>query len=251
MGGEVTVTEAKETLISAMDYMAYREVGTSLYDSDKNRLFGSEHYNSGRPVYSQSPWEGEEFEQKMAELLGWAMHIPASRAKYEIAIRTVLGTDVVLNKIICLMNRDREKEECERREWVFDGTRGEFWTVLLLATVFFALFVHSVLRYSSGHIPRVNVTFVDWLVLVVGIWYAVELYGIDKWLSIAMVLTVLQICVRILIRYGRFGGPSALSTLELLNWASGALIVAGLVSYLAKRLRYQPVGAEQQSTELE
>ena len=251
MGGEVTLTEAKETLISAMDYMAYREIGTSLYDSDKNRLFGAEHYNSGRPVYSQSPWEGEEFEKKMAELLGWALRIPASRAKYEKAIRTVLGTDVVLNKIICHMKRDKEKEECERREWLFDGTRGEFWTVLLLATAFFALFLQSVFRYSSGQIPRVNVNFVDWLVVVVGIWYAVELYRVDKWLSIAMVVTVLQICVRILIRYGRFGGPSALSTLELLNWASGALIVAGLVSYLAKRLTHQRVGAEQESTEVE
>jgi hypothetical protein len=116
VGGKVTLTEAKEILISAMDYMAYREIGMSLYDGDKNRLFGGEHFNSGRPVYSPSPWEGEDFEKKMAELLGWAMRIPASRPKYKEAIRTVHGTDVVLNKIICLMNRGTEKEECERRE---------------------------------------------------------------------------------------------------------------------------------------
>lgn len=128
-----------------------------------------------------------------------------------------------------------------RREWVFDGTRGEFWTVLLLATVFFALFVHAVSRFSAGQVPRVTLNFGDWLVLVVGIWYAFELYRVDRWLSTAMVVTVLQICVRILIRYGRFAGPSALSTLALLDWASGVFVVVGLVSYLAKRLRYEPI----------
>lgn len=100
MGREVTLTEAKETLISAMDYMAYREIGTSLYDSDKNRLFGEDHYNSGRPVYSPSPWEGKNFEKNMAGLLQMAMGIPSARAQYNQAIRTVLGRSLILNRII-------------------------------------------------------------------------------------------------------------------------------------------------------
>ena len=98
----MTVTEAKEILISALDYMAYRDTGTSLHDGDKNRLFGGEHYNSGRPVYSPSPWEGEDFEKRMAELLRLAMRIPTSRAKYKRAIRNVLGRDFILNRIILL-----------------------------------------------------------------------------------------------------------------------------------------------------
>ena len=83
-----------------MDYMAYRENGTSLYDSDKNRLFGSEHYNSGPSVYSPSPWEGKDFERKMAELLQMAMITPSTREQYKQAIRTVLGRNLVLNRII-------------------------------------------------------------------------------------------------------------------------------------------------------
>ena len=45
---------------------------TRFYDSDKNRLLGSELYNSGRPVSEPNPWAGSDFEEKMAMLLVWA-----------------------------------------------------------------------------------------------------------------------------------------------------------------------------------
>jgi hypothetical protein len=51
----MTLDEAREELISGIDYAAYRETDSSLHDSDKHRLFGSEHYKSGRPVYKPSP----------------------------------------------------------------------------------------------------------------------------------------------------------------------------------------------------
>ena len=97
----MTVTEAKERLISLMDYIAYREIGTSLYDSDKNRLFGEEHYNSGRPVYSPSPWAGEEFESKMSQLLKAARCYKSTGDQYREAIRHLrFCGGVVLNRII-------------------------------------------------------------------------------------------------------------------------------------------------------
>lgn len=68
----MTPDEARETLINGMDYAAYREAGCSLHDSDKNRLFGSEHYKSDRPVYKPSPWAEGDFEGKMTTLLVWA-----------------------------------------------------------------------------------------------------------------------------------------------------------------------------------
>jgi len=37
-----------------MNYAAYRETNSSLHDSDKNRLSGSEHYLSARPVGNPS-----------------------------------------------------------------------------------------------------------------------------------------------------------------------------------------------------
>ena len=36
MERKMNVVEAKEALISLMDYVAYKEIGTSLYDADKN-----------------------------------------------------------------------------------------------------------------------------------------------------------------------------------------------------------------------
>lgn len=36
MERKMNVVEAKEALISLMDYVAYKESGTSLYDADKN-----------------------------------------------------------------------------------------------------------------------------------------------------------------------------------------------------------------------
>jgi hypothetical protein len=68
----MTPDEARQLVIDGMNYAAYRETDFSLHDSDKNRLFGSEHYASGRPVYTPSPWAEGDFEEKMATLLVWA-----------------------------------------------------------------------------------------------------------------------------------------------------------------------------------
>ena len=44
----MTLDEARERIVSGIDCAAYHETDCSLYDANKNRLFGSEHYNSGR-----------------------------------------------------------------------------------------------------------------------------------------------------------------------------------------------------------
>jgi hypothetical protein len=69
---KMTLDQARELIIEAMNYAAYRETDSSLYDSDKNRLFGSEHYRSGRMVVRPSPWAEGDFERKMISLLRWA-----------------------------------------------------------------------------------------------------------------------------------------------------------------------------------
>ena len=97
----MTDDEAKEALIEGMNYAAYRETDHSLWDSDKNKLFGSEHYISGRAVFQPSVWgEGEEFERKMAELLRWAIQLGRSDDKYANAIRTIRCCEHYLNRII-------------------------------------------------------------------------------------------------------------------------------------------------------
>jgi len=68
----MTADEAREFIIDGINYAAYRETDSSLHDSDKNRLFGSEHYKSDRPITQPSPWAEGDFEEKMATLLRWA-----------------------------------------------------------------------------------------------------------------------------------------------------------------------------------
>jgi hypothetical protein len=65
----VTPEEARQIIVEGISHAAYRETDSSLYDSDKNRLFGSKHYNSGRHVVKPSPWSEGNFEEKMAVLL--------------------------------------------------------------------------------------------------------------------------------------------------------------------------------------
>jgi hypothetical protein len=44
----MTSDEARHLIIKGIKYAAYRETDSSHPDPDKNRLFGSEHYKSGR-----------------------------------------------------------------------------------------------------------------------------------------------------------------------------------------------------------
>ncbi len=68
----MTLEEARRVIVDGINYAAYKETDSALHDSDKNRLFGSEHYRSGRDVVKPSPWAEGDFEEKMAMLLRWA-----------------------------------------------------------------------------------------------------------------------------------------------------------------------------------
>ena len=61
----MTPDEARHWIIEGLNYAAYRETDSSLHDTDKNRLRGSEHYNSGRHIANPSPWAEGDFEEKM------------------------------------------------------------------------------------------------------------------------------------------------------------------------------------------
>ena len=84
----------------ASTYAAYRETDSSLYDSDKNRLWGSEYYNSGRWVVKPSPWAEGDFEEKMATLLSMANALNRSVPLFVAAQKLLEGEDSVLGRII-------------------------------------------------------------------------------------------------------------------------------------------------------
>ena len=87
-------------VIEGLNYAAYHETDYSLYDSDKDRLFGSEHYNSGRPVCEPSPWAGNDFEEKMAMLLVWANVLNRGVPRFAEARRLLEDEDSTLDRVI-------------------------------------------------------------------------------------------------------------------------------------------------------
>jgi hypothetical protein len=103
----MTPQEARQIVVEGINYAAYRETESSLYDSDKNRLFGSEHYNSGRHAAKPSPWSEGNFEEKMATLLRWANTLNASVLSFAQAQAVLEAEDSVLGRVIRL-SRDRQ-----------------------------------------------------------------------------------------------------------------------------------------------
>jgi hypothetical protein len=96
----MTPDEARQLVIEGINYAAYHETDYSLYDSDKNRLFGSEHYHSERPVCEPSPWAEGDFEEKMAMLLVWANVLNRSVPAFMEAQRLLEGEDSILGRVI-------------------------------------------------------------------------------------------------------------------------------------------------------
>jgi hypothetical protein len=96
----MTSDEARQLVIDGMDYAAYRETDSSLHDSDKNRLFGSEHYKSDRPVYNPSPWAEGDFEEKMTTLLGLANVLNRSDPRFTEAQQLLEDEDSIIGRTI-------------------------------------------------------------------------------------------------------------------------------------------------------
>lgn len=96
----MTPDEARQLVIEGINYAAYHETDFSLHDSDKNRLFGSEHYKSGQPVYEPSPWAEGGFEEKMAMLLVWANMLNRSVPAFTEAQKLLEGEDSLIERVI-------------------------------------------------------------------------------------------------------------------------------------------------------
>jgi hypothetical protein len=87
-------------IIDSINYAAYKETDSSLHDSDKNRLFGSEHYNSGCEVVKPSPWAEGDFGEKMAMLLRWANALKRCDRAFAQALNLLEGEDSVIGRVI-------------------------------------------------------------------------------------------------------------------------------------------------------
>jgi hypothetical protein len=87
-------------IVEGINYAAYRETNSSLHDSDKNRIFGSEYYRSDRDVVKASPWAEGDFEEKMATLLRWANALNRSVPAFAQAQSLLEDEDSLIGRII-------------------------------------------------------------------------------------------------------------------------------------------------------
>lgn len=103
----MTAEEARQIVVEGINCAAYKETDSSLYDSDKNRLFGSDHYNSGRHIVKPSPWSEGNFEEKMAMLLRWADTLNTSIPAFAQAQALLQTEESVLGRVIRLSKVNR------------------------------------------------------------------------------------------------------------------------------------------------
>jgi hypothetical protein len=96
----MTLEEARLVIVEGINYAAYKETDSSLHDSDKNRLFGSEHYRSGRDVVKPSPWAEGDFEEQMAMLLRWANALNRSNPAFLQAQSLLEGEESLIGRVI-------------------------------------------------------------------------------------------------------------------------------------------------------
>jgi len=96
----MTLEEARRVIVDGINYAAYKETDSSLHDSDKNRLFGSEHYRSGRDVVKPSPWAEGDFEEKMAMLLRWANALNRSDPGFAQAQSLLESEESLIGRVI-------------------------------------------------------------------------------------------------------------------------------------------------------
>jgi hypothetical protein len=129
-----------------------------------------------------------------------------------------------------------------QREWIFDGSRGEFWIFLFLVVFPVVSFVVAVIQVIRGTIPRFKVDWITWYTAAILLWGAFAFRRWSKWFSLAIGAAFLQTCLHILIAFGNFRGPSALSTWELMDLLSSVLMVAAFSNYLGTKLRREIVG---------
>lgn len=111
----MTLEQAKEVVIDRMNAIAYQEYDFSLFPSDRDRLFGTQHYqlepHTYLPDYPSRWAPGQDLEPKLPELLAYAW----SRAESSLdqhfleALYVVRLSDGFLSDLIAQSERTRAR----------------------------------------------------------------------------------------------------------------------------------------------
>lgn len=204
----MTPEEARQAVVDGINYAAYKETDSSLYDSDKNRLFGSEHYRSDRVVVKPSPWAGGDFEGKMAVLLRWANALNSSDPAFAEAQSLLEDEDSVIGRVIRRSKTSDlpslERQEKELPRWV----RVPAGLVLGLFTLLCGFASLSLLLVPNKQAPVLAV--IVGLVLILGC------------------LWILEKCFRLITGRKNRGGLMSPNTLRVLSFFLLILPIVGL-----------------------
>src|SRR5690242_5916090 len=86
-----------------------------------------------------------------------------------------------------------------KREWEFDGTRGDFWTFSTLAVFSLVFLVVDARNLLRGYHPDVTKNWIDWLVVVTSPFLAITFFKVEKILGIGVGLVVVDGILRLVI----------------------------------------------------
>ena len=204
----MTPEEARQAVVDGINYAAYKETDPSLYDSDKNCLFGSEHYRSDRVVVKPSPWAEGDFEEKMAVLLRWANALNSSDPAFAEAQSLLEGEDSVIGRVIRRSKTSDlpslEPQEKELPRWV----RVPAGLVLGLFALLCGFASLSLLLVPNKQAPVLAV--IVGLVLILGC------------------LWILEKCFRLITGRKNRGGLMSPNTLRVLSFLLLILPIVGL-----------------------
>jgi len=168
----MTLEEARLIVVEGINYAAYKETDSSLYDSDKNRLLGWDHYKSGRLVVKPSPWAEGDFDEKMATLLRWANTLNRSVPAFTEAQKLLEDEDSIIGRVIRRSKTNDlpslEPQEKELPRWV----RVPVGLVLGLFTLLCGVASLSLLIVPNKQAPVLAV--IIGLVLILGCLWVLE-----------------------------------------------------------------------------
>jgi hypothetical protein len=131
-------------------------------------------------------------------------------------------------------------ETSMKQEWVFDGTRGEFWGFMALAVFALLFFVSDAYEIFWGKRSPVHTDFLKWIPLLVLPILAVQVFRVHKLFTLAVGLESVGLAMELAISHSILS-PAFIVLLLPMNALAWLAALLGSVLYVKERLRLESV----------
>lgn len=128
-----------------------------------------------------------------------------------------------------------------KQEWVFDGTRGDFWLFLGIAAFFLLSLIFDLKNLFWGYHRTMGTSWSDWMVLVALPFLAVSFYRTERLLGVAPGLLFVSTAIKLLNKYLGGNSNGLVTIFAVLRPLTSVSLLLGCGMYLKHRLRQQPV----------